>query len=625
MIVFGEGDDVTRAARGIFLPAIGLYVLAALCLLLIDHQLSVKIAALVLASAALVLALWWGIRADGSAVAAPDAHQHMRAALDDMPQALGLFDAEGNLSLSNREFAKLLNLTPGIHAPAIPFAELEKRLADDINMLGMLHRTRERIQAGQVDYAYETHEDGRVLSITHQGSETGGVVVTLHDITNRRFANLRVGFIAAHDMLTGLLNRRAFRDKIDAIVSDDAANWTEVAVLFIDLNGFKTINEEQGHLAGDTLLCASAGRIKTALPDDCVAARIAPDVFGVLQTGADQPRAITALAQTLIERIAAPVELEDKVVRMTASCGIAHAATGSADVDELFKMAELALNHAKAEGRGTLRIFETQMATSADKRRQMEGAIRDAIAMDLFELYYQPFMNIRHGGVAGCEALLRLRHPTLGMISPLDFIPVAEDIGAIGEIGALVLRRACQAAVAWPLDVKVSVNVSPLQFAGRDFLLDVTEALAISGLPANRLDLEITESALLADSEQTLTLLHKLHSLGVRISMDDFGTGYSSFNYLRRFPFDRIKIDKSFVRDVASHEDAIAIVRAATSIAASLGMIVTAEGIETQEQLDRVRAGGCIEAQGYFFCPPVRAETLPRVLRELARDTRAVA
>jgi len=288
-------------------------------------------------------------------------------------------------------------------------------------------------------------------------------------------------------------------------------------------------------------------------------------------------------------------------------------------------MAELALSHAKDEGRSTLRIFEPQMATTADKRRQMEIAIREAITMDLFEVYYQPYMNIRQGGVAGCEALLRIHHPSLGLISPLDFIPVAEEIGAIGEVGAMVLRRACQAAVNWPRDIKLSVNVSPLQFAGRDFLHDVSDALAMSGLSASRLDLEITESALLADTDQTLTLLRKLLALGVRISMDDFGVGYSSFNYLRRFPFDRIKIDRSFVRDVASHEDAIAIVRAATSVAASLGMIVTAEGIETQEQLDRVRAGGCAEAQGYFFCPPIRAENLPGVLRELARDTRAVA
>lgn len=620
---------MTRVARGIFVPIIGLYVLGALYLLFTEAQLSVPVIAHILMGCGLLLAVWWTSRA-AMGRQQPAVDRPLDAAFNDMPQALGLFDAGGNLTVSNREFAEFFDLRHGHHQPAVPYNELERRLSDDFNMLGILRRTRERMLAGDVDYAYETRDDGRVLSITHRPTEGGGAIVTFHDITERRFADLRVGFLASHDMLTGLLNRRAFRDKIEATLMDTQAVAPEIAVLFMDLNGFKAINEEQGHLAGDALLCMLAGRIKTALPDNCTAARVAPDVFGVLQVGTEQPLGISTVAKTLSERIAAPLELDDTVLRMTASCGIAHLKVAHADIDaveadDLFKMAELALSHAKDEGRGTLRIFEPQMATTADKRRQMEIAIREAITMDLFEVYYQPYMNIRQGGVAGCEALLRIHHPSLGLISPLDFIPVAEEIGAIGEVGAMVLRRACQAAVNWPRDIKLSVNVSPLQFTGRDFLHDVSDALAMSGLSASRLDLEITESALLADTEQTLTLLHKLHALGVRISMDDFGVGYSSFNYLRRFPFDRIKIDRSFVRDVASHEDAIAIVRAATSVAASLGMIVTAEGIETQEQLDRVRAGGCAEAQGYFFCPPIRAENLPGVLRELARDTRAVA
>jgi diguanylate cyclase (GGDEF)-like protein/PAS domain S-box-containing protein len=598
-------------------------------------QFSAMVAGLIVCGIMLMMLLNWHNRLLGFTHTRLEAtteklaasRRQLDAALNNMSQGLSVFDGEGNLVLANRKFARMFGLNEEINDTSLSFAELRRQVekVGDISLVDILHRHSQRIARQQPDYAYESLDDGRVFSITHRPMENGGSLATFLDVTARRRTEARIEYMATHDTLTGLPNRAQFRADTESAIDLRSDNDNGPAIVMLDIDNFKTINDTMGLPTGDALLCALAGRVKSCLPKNCIAARLGGDEFGILQTDALQPDAAIALAKDLMVLLAEPLDLDGVQVKVRASIGIAMANEKTTNADELLKNADLALNRAKTEGRATYRVFDPEMAKSANLRRQMEVDLREAVVADRFELHYQPIMNIRQGGVAACEALLRWNDPKRGLIPPMEFIPLAEEIGLIGEIGEMVLRKACIEAMSWSSDIKVSVNVSPLQFNSRDLMADVAGALAASGLSPYRLDLEITESVLLAHTEDVLETLHRLRAMGVQISMDDFGTGYSSLNYLRRFPFDKIKIDKSFVRDVDSSEDATVIVRAVTSIAGSLGMITTAEGIETLEQLERVRAGGCAEAQGYLFCRPLPAAKLRPMLDELALDTRAVA
>jgi diguanylate cyclase (GGDEF)-like protein len=398
-----------------------------------------------------------------------------------------------------------------------------------------------------------------------------------------------------------------------------------LAVLCLDLDYFKTVNDSLGHAAGDAMLQAIASRLRECVPETATIARLGGDEFAVLQVGASQPAQATALAQRIIEVLGERFDIAGHQIVSGASVGIAVSPNDGTDPERLLKNADLALYRAKQEGRNGFRFFEPEMDAKMRLRRNLEADLRKALTQGEFELFYQPVINLRKNEISGLEALLRWRHPERGMISPAEFIPLAEEIGLIIPLGEWVLRKACAEAARWSTAVTVAVNLSAVQFKSKNLVATVVSALAASRLPPTRLELEITETVLMQDNEATIDVLHQFRDLGVRISMDDFGTGYSSLSYLRRFPFDKIKIDQSFVRDLARSGDSLSIVRAVTGLGSSLGMATTAEGVETPEQLSLLRAEGCTEVQGYVFSPPRPARDVEALLQQFSGKSRAVA
>jgi diguanylate cyclase (GGDEF)-like protein len=389
-------------------------------------------------------------------------------------------------------------------------------------------------------------------------------------------------------------------------------------VLFLDLDGFKAINDTLGHSIGDLLLKSIAIKLRDLLPRTDRIARLGGDEFAILQISASQPASSIALAERIIEIVGHPCSIEGHDVTVGASVGIAVAHPGEMNAEGFLKSADLAMYSAKSDGRGTYRMFDPAMDAVVQTRRMLERDMRTALAQDGFRLFYQPLVNLQTKKVTTFEALMRWEHPERGNIRPSEFIPVAEEMGLIVQLGEWALREACAEAVGWPDGICVSVNLSPLQFAKGNLVSTVMSALASSGLPASRLELEITESILLEKSERNLAILNQLRQFGVRISMDDFGTGYSSIGYLRSFPFDKIKIDQSFVRDLLVDEGSLAIVRAIAGLGVSFGMTTTAEGVETEEQMRRLNLEGCIEVQGYLFSKPVPANEIIKLLGSLA-------
>jgi len=398
-----------------------------------------------------------------------------------------------------------------------------------------------------------------------------------------------------------------------------------VAVFCLDLDRFKDVNDEHGHPVGDLLLKAVADRLRQSIRDIDMVARLGGDEFAIVQAGSSQPTDATALASRLIDVIGASYELDGRQVAVELSIGIALAPGDGLNPGQLLKNADTALYRAKSDGHGFYRFFEPEMDARMQARRKIEIDLRNAIANSEFELFYQPLVDMRTESVTGFEALIRWHHPQRGMVSPLDFIAVAEETGLIVPIGDWVLRQACVEAVTWPSHIKIAVNLSPIQFKSKALLLSVVSALAASGLSPRRLELEITESVLLQDGDATLAVLHELRALGIRISMDDFGTGYSSLSYLRKFPFDKIKIDQSFIVDMSDHNDSLAIVRAVIAMGSGLGIATTAEGVETPEQFKQLKLEGCTEVQGYLFSPPRPAAEIKALLASIAPACRAIA
>jgi diguanylate cyclase (GGDEF)-like protein len=399
----------------------------------------------------------------------------------------------------------------------------------------------------------------------------------------------------------------------------DQASGKRVGVLYLDLDLFKNVNDSFGHPVGDRLLKEVAARLSTAVRGANLAARLGGDEFAVILAADVTPNEASACAGLLIDLLKAPYEIDGQEMVIGASIGIALSPGDGTTSEELMRNADMALYRAKSDGGSVHHFFEREMDLQAQKRRDMELDLRRAFANGEFELHYQPLVSIASDRISGFESLLRWHHPDKGMISPAEFIPVAEDIGLITQLGEWVLRVACSEAVKWPVDVKVAVNLSPAQFRSRNLVQVVISALAQSGLSPKRLELEITESIFLAETDANLAILHQLRELGVSISMDDFGTGYSSLSYLRSFPFDKIKIDRSFVKDLAGRPDCVAIVRAISGLGRSLNITTTAEGVETEDQLAWLRAEGCNEVQGFLFSAARPAAEIAKLLADFGQ------
>ncbi|EJN07705.1 PAS domain S-box/diguanylate cyclase (GGDEF) domain-containing protein [Bradyrhizobium sp. YR681] len=526
-------------------------------------------------------------------------------ALENMSQGLCMFDADGKIMLFNERYAAMLGRTD------VPLAG---RLLVDVlreeQARGQWQGDADEFFARLVADAREGRSTsevvdrfGRSIRVVNQPMQGGGWVATFEDITEWLEAQAKISHMARHDALTGLPNRVLFHEQLEQGLRRAGSN-DQLAVLCLDLDHFKDINDSLGHPIGDALLKEVGRRLKATVGDDDTVARLGGDEFAVVQIGRSEEAAARVLAGRLVEVISAPYEIDDHQIIIGVSIGISLSPQDGSNPDELLKNADLALYRAKADGRGTYRFFETGMDARAQARRLLEMDLRAALQRDEFEPYYQPIRDVASGRVVAFEALLRWNHPQRGLIAPISFIPLAEETGLIVQLGEFVLRSACSDAATWPDDVDVAVNLSPVQFRNPNLIASVTEALALSGLAAQRLELEITESVLLQNSEATLTTLHELRAMGVRISLDDFGTGYSSLSYLRSFPFDKIKIDRSFVSELATREDSMAIIRAVTGLGRSLGIVTTAEGVENDAQLELLRREGCTQAQGYLFSKP---------------------
>jgi diguanylate cyclase (GGDEF)-like protein/PAS domain S-box-containing protein len=544
------------------------------------------------------------------------------AALANMSQGLCMFDPGGRIILFNERYQELTGLSA---------AALEDHSLLDVIKSRVLPGSPEEFVAqvvaamreGKTNTRVIETTDGRTLRVIEQPRQEGGWVSTLEDITEWQKAQAQISHMARHDALTNLPNRRLFRERLEDALRR-ITRGEQVAVFCLDLDRFKEVNDSLGHPVGDELLKEVARRLSECVREGDTVARLGGDEFAIVLVGSELRVAETsALANRLSEAISAPCTIQDNQLIIGATLGISVAPDDGSDPDQLLKNADMALYRAKGDGRGSYRFFEAGMDARAQARRFLELDLRTAISRGEFEVYYQPLLDIKTNNIICFEALLRWNHPQRGLSLPSEFISLAEETGLIIPIGDWVLRTACADAARWPRDVRVAVNISPAQFKSRNLVASVSTALSAAGLAANRLELEITESVLLQDTEATLATLHKLRALGLRISMDDFGTGYSSLSYLRSFPFDKIKIDRSFVSELAVRGDSMAIVRAVTGLGRSLGISTTAEGVETSEQLALLRSEGCNEVQGYLFSPARPAAEVDKMLSK--RRLRVVA
>ena len=544
--------------------------------------------------------------------------RRFKIALDYMSQGLCLFDADKRLIISNRRYAEIYGLSPDQIHPGMTLKEIvglragngsDPVLSYDEYINWVPSRDSVHSPTGMVVEL----KNGRTVAIRHQPLSDGGYVATHEDITERLVAEAKVAHMALHDSLTGLPNRVLFRDRLhQALVG--LGKGQNCAVLYLDLDYFKTINDTLGHPLGDALLSAVSERLSRSIRKDDTVARLGGDEFAIVGCNLRFAAEARYLAERLISDLGAPYDLNGHQVVIGTSIGIALAPVDGADPDQLMKHADLALYSAKLQGRRRYSFFRPQMATSMEYRHTLELELRKALAAREFILHYQPLLDLRSGRVQGFEALLRWNTPERGLVSAREFIPLAEEIGLALPIGEWVLQQACIEAIDWPEELRVSVNVSSEQLKSGTLVPAIEAALSASGLPARRLELEITETAVIQVPEAIRGMLHQLKASGIGIALDDFGTGYSSLSYIRDFPFDRIKIDRSFVRDLGHRPDSIAIVRAVIGLCSSLGKVATAEGVETEEQLAILRAEHCNEVQGFLLGQPRPARAIPELL-----------
>jgi diguanylate cyclase (GGDEF)-like protein len=536
-------------------------------------------------------------------------------ALNNMSHGLCMLDEQNRLQVWNDRFLEMLHLNNAPVRVDMPAAQLIRHSIRAGN-----HKTRsvkkvfndlaQGLRKDRFDQVQTSPDGDRTIAVSRRMMAGGGSVVILEDVTESKRAQERITHLAKYDELTGLANRNHFRERINGMLAAMHQGRNHIAIHLIDLDRFKSVNDTLGHPIGDKLLKEVASRLKTVIRPGDMITRFGGDEFVVLQVGTERYQDAKWLAQRLARTLKDPFDIDGHRIDIGASIGIAMAPMDGVDADQLLKKADMALYAAKNGGGGDHRFFALEMEEAAQERRALELDLREALASEQFQLHFQPLVDLRTGRVTTCEALLRWKHPSRGMVPPSVFIPIAEETGLIIALGEWALMHACFEAAKWPKSVKVAVNLSPVQFRDRGLALHVVSALAKSGLPAQRLELEVTERLLLEDNDGTLAAMEQLKNLGVGISLDDFGTGYSSLNYLRKFPFQKIKIDQSFIAGLGEERDAQAIIGAVAGLGARLDKVVVAEGIETEEQMKQVRTHGCHEGQGHLFGAPMTADAV---------------
>jgi diguanylate cyclase (GGDEF)-like protein len=538
------------------------------------------------------------------------------AALNNMSQGLVMFDSSARLIVCNQRYRELYGVSSEAVQPGCTIREiLDQRVAAGNLFVDDVDQHIAEILAGVargLEFSRTvTLRDGRIIRSVNHPTADGGWVATLEDITEEKRAEERIVHVAHHDALTGLPNRILFAEQLEQALKR-VRRGERLAVFYIDLDHLKRVNDTLGHPIGDKLLKGVADRLRGCVRDIDTVGRLSGDEFAIIQSSIDGPADAGALAIRIREAIRAPADLNGHQVVMDASIGISIAPDNGTEPDALLKTADIALYEAKNNGRGTYCFFESEMNERMQVRGKLEQDLQRALANGEFELFYQPIVNLRDKKIRAFEALLRWHHPERGMVSPSEFIPVAEEMGLIIPLGEWVLRTACAEVATWPSEINVSVNVSPLQLTNKDLVNVVVGALASARIPATRLEIEITEAVFFEKTFANIFTLKQLHELGVRFVMDDFGTGYSSLGYLLIFPFSKIKIDRSFITGLSDKKESRAIVRAVANLARDLNMIVTAEGVETDQQLEQVRILGCTEMQGYLFSRPLPAAEIRR-------------
>jgi diguanylate cyclase (GGDEF)-like protein/PAS domain S-box-containing protein len=541
--------------------------------------------------------------------------QRLATAINNMTQGLLLFDASQRLVVCNKRYIEMYGLSAEVIKPGCTFREVVAHRQVTGSFTGDADEYSAKVlrDVWQRNSVVIETTDGRSVHIVNEPLADGGWVATHEDVTERQRAEEQITHLAHYDALTDLPNRALFRERLKRELAD-IVSGQQLAVLYIDIDEFKSVNDSLGHMIGDELLKSVAKSLERCIGGNDFVARLGGDEFAIVQTAVKTEADVTDLVTRVFDAIRAPYECLGHQVATDASIGIALAPQHGADLDQILKNADLAMYAAKAAGRRTYRFFEPAMDAQVRERRILEMDLRQAITDEALEVYYQPCVGLQGNEINGCEALVRWRHPERGMISPAEFIPIAEDTGLINQLGEWVLATACAEAAKWPGNTKLAVNVSPVQFRSGTLALKIVAALSASGLPANRLELEITEAVLIRDDDAALEILHQLRAIGVRIALDDFGTGYSSLSYLQRFPFDKIKIDRCFVSDIDEPDGSACIVRAVVNIAAERHMTTTAEGVETNQQRELLRALGCTEMQGYLFSAPKPATEIRRLL-----------
>ncbi|MEK9280567.1 MULTISPECIES: EAL domain-containing protein [unclassified Bradyrhizobium] len=561
---------------------------------------------------------------EGSQRALHEQKLRLDTAINNMVEGLCMFDAEKRLVVCNERYARLYRLPPELLRTGTPHTDIIRhRIANGIlkgdTSEGAAEQLISKLGALPVDTVssrIDEFADGRLICVTRQPMAGGGWVATHLDVTEQRRSEAKITHMAQHDALTDLPNRVLLRERMEHALAVTRNGGLDLAVLMLDLDRFKEVNDTLGHPAGDTLLRAVAARLRECTTDTTLIARLGGDEFAVIDYVTNPAVEAAALAENIRKVLCEPFDLGDHRVTVGTSIGIAIAPRDGTDSDMIMKSADLALYSAKSGGRGAYRFFEPELDQLMHARRNLERDMRAALAGREFELHYQPYVNAVTGETSGFEALLRWHHPQRGLVMPSDFIPLAEETGLIVPLGEWVLRTACGEAAKWPAHLKIAINLSPAQFRSKELVPVVLGALANSGLAPHRLELEVTETVIMHDSEAVFAALGQLRELGVRIALDDFGTGYSSLSFLQKFPFDKVKIDRSFVNELCStRQEASHLAKAVVRFAVSLGKTTTAEGVETQEQLDILREEGCAETQGYYFSRPMPASRIAKMLR----------